>query len=127
MQQEVGTLVLKAVPSDEVEEEVKAFLGKVFRNVSHEKVANLIRKAPVVLSKNVSAKTGAKIVANLERLGATVDFLPRTEAPKQLKKALKLRKSPPLRGETSLATSLVMFPRCSSQRETGSQGLNYQY
>lgn len=87
MQQEVGTLVLKAVPSDEVEEEVKAFLGKVFRNVSHEKVANLIRKAPVVLSKNVSAKTGAKIVANLERLGATVDFLPRTEAPETAQKS----------------------------------------
>ena len=79
MQQEVGTLVLKAVPSGNVEEEVKAFLGKVFRNVSDEKLANLIGKVPVVLSKNVTANTGAKIVGNLERLGAKADFVSTTE------------------------------------------------
>jgi putative nucleotidyltransferase with HDIG domain len=78
MQQDRGTLVLKAVPGGEVEEKVKAFLGKVFKNVSEEKVAGLVKKAPVVLSNNVPVSAGAKIVANLNKLGATVDFLPKT-------------------------------------------------
>ena len=88
MQQDRGTLVLKAVPDGEVEEKVKAFLGKVFRNVSEEKMACLVKKTPVVLSKNIPISAGAKIVANLSKLGATVDFLPKTEtaeaAPKHL-------------------------------------------
>jgi putative nucleotidyltransferase with HDIG domain len=81
MQQDRGTLILKAVPDDEVEEKVKAFLGKIFRNVSEEKVASLVKKTPVVLSKNVPISAGAKIVANLKKLGATVDFLPKTQIP----------------------------------------------
>ncbi len=71
-----GTLVLKAVPDGGVHE-VEAFLAKVFKGVSSEKVSRLIAKAPVVLSKNMPAEAGDKIVKNLERLGATVDFVPR--------------------------------------------------
>ena len=76
MQDTRGTLVLKAVPDGGVHE-VEAFLAKVFKGVSSEKVSRLIAKAPVVLSKNMPAEAGDKIVRNLERLGATVDFVPR--------------------------------------------------
>ena len=71
-----GTLVLKAVP-DGGAHEVEAFLAKVFKGVSPEKVSRMIAKAPVVLSKNIPSEAGDKIVKNLERLGATVDFVPR--------------------------------------------------
>ncbi len=80
IEQDKGTLVLKSVPAGKVEEEVKAFLIKVFRNVSGEKIAALMQKAPIVLSKNVPEKAAKKIVAALERLGATVDFVPQAEA-----------------------------------------------
>ncbi len=72
-----GTLVLKAVPNGKVEEEVGAFLTKVFKNVSREKVISLVKKAPVVLSKNMSAKAAEMVASNLEKLGATVDFVPK--------------------------------------------------
>jgi putative nucleotidyltransferase with HDIG domain len=89
IQQDKGTLVLKAVPTGQVEDEVKAFLGKVFKNVSQERVAGLIEKVPVVLSKNVPVNTGTQIVKNLEKLGATVDFLPKTAEPKATQKSLE--------------------------------------
>jgi putative nucleotidyltransferase with HDIG domain len=73
-----GTLVLKAIPNGNVEEEVRTFLGKIFSNVSQEKLASLVRKAPVILSKNVPAGTARKIAERLEKLGATVDFVPQT-------------------------------------------------
>lgn len=83
IEHDTGTLVLKAVPSGNVEEEVGAFLAKVFKNVSQQKVAALVKKAPVVLSKNVPAKAAGMIVANLEKLGAIADFIPKVEAPEE--------------------------------------------
>jgi putative nucleotidyltransferase with HDIG domain len=71
-----GTLVLKAVP-DGGTGDVEAFLTKVFKGVSPEKVSRMIAKAPVVLSKNIPSQAGAKLVSRLEGLGASVDFVPR--------------------------------------------------
>jgi len=76
MEDSRGTLVLKAVPDSGVRE-VEVFLAKVFKGVSPEKVSRMIAKAPVVLSKNIPTEAGNKLVRNLERLGATVDFVPR--------------------------------------------------
>lgn len=73
-----GTLVLKAVPEGGTGE-VEAFLAKVFKGVSREKVSQLISRAPVVLGKNIPVQAGAKLVTNLERLGATADFVPRQD------------------------------------------------
>jgi putative nucleotidyltransferase with HDIG domain len=75
-----GTLILKGVPSGEIQEEVGAFLAKVFKNVSREKVMELVSKAPVVVSKNVPAKAGDMIVSGLEKLGATAAFVPGDQA-----------------------------------------------
>ncbi|MBW2107178.1 MAG: HD-GYP domain-containing protein [Deltaproteobacteria bacterium] len=76
MEHDTGTLVLKAVPAGPVEEEVKAFLARVFKNLSQDRLSALIGRTPVVLSKNVPAPAGAKIAENLTRLGASVDFVP---------------------------------------------------
>ena len=75
MENSRGALVLKAVP-DGKSEEVGTFLAKVFKGVSQEKIAGLIKKAPVVLSKNITSKVASTIAQNLEKLGATTDFLP---------------------------------------------------
>jgi hypothetical protein len=79
MEHDTGTLILKVVPSGKIEEEVGAFLAKVFKNVSREKVIQLVSKAPVVVSKNVPAKAGSMIVSGLEKLGATAAFVPRDQ------------------------------------------------
>ncbi|OEU45964.1 MAG: hypothetical protein BBJ60_03750 [Desulfobacterales bacterium S7086C20] len=78
MESSRGALVLKAVPDGKLEE-VGAFLAKVFKGVSREKMARAIKKAPVVLGKNVPSKIARTIAQNLEKLGATVDFLPSGE------------------------------------------------
>ncbi len=79
MEHDTGTLILKVVPSGKIEEEVGAFLAKVFKNVSREKVMQLVSKAPVVVSKNVPAKAGSMIVSGLQKLGATAAFVPRDQ------------------------------------------------
>jgi putative nucleotidyltransferase with HDIG domain len=80
IEHETGTLILKVVPSGKIEEEAGAFLAKVFKNVSREKVIQLVSKAPVVLSKNVPAKAGSMIVSGLEKLGATAAFVTKDQA-----------------------------------------------
>jgi len=80
IEHDTGTLVLKVVPSGKIQEEVGAFLANVFKNVSREKVMKLVSKAPVVVSKNVPAKTGSMIVSGLEKLGATAAFVPKDQA-----------------------------------------------
>jgi putative nucleotidyltransferase with HDIG domain len=80
IEHDTGTLILKVVPSGKIQEEVGAFLAKVFKNVSREKVMQLVSKAPVVVSKNVPAKAGGMIVSGLEKLGATAAFVPRDQA-----------------------------------------------
>jgi putative nucleotidyltransferase with HDIG domain len=74
MQQDTGILILRAVPAGHVENEVKAFLGKILKNIPQEKVADLIGKTPVVLGKNIPAHTGTKIAQTLRKLGAGADF-----------------------------------------------------
>ncbi len=78
MESSRGALVLKAVPDGKLEA-VGTFLAGVFKGVSREKMAGVVRKAPVVLSKNVPSKVARTIAQNLEKLGATVDFFPRGE------------------------------------------------
>lgn len=80
IEHDTGTLILKVVPSGKIQEEVGAFLAKVFKNVSREKVMKLVSKAPVVVSKNIPAKAGSMIVSGLEKLGATAAFVPKDQA-----------------------------------------------
>ncbi len=80
IEHETGTLILKVVPSGKIEEEAGAFLAKIFKNVSRDKIIQLVSRAPVVVSKNVPAKAGSMIVSGLEKLGATAAFVPKGQA-----------------------------------------------
>ena len=77
-----GKLILQSVPAGKVEEQVGAFLAKVFKNVPKEKVTAMVQKAPVVLSQNVPESAGTAIAANLKKLGAAVDFVPKEKTTK---------------------------------------------
>jgi len=74
-EQSRGELILKGVPSGEVEQKVITFLAQNFKKVSQDKVAEMVKKAPVVLSKNVSQKVGPRMVAKLEELGAAAAYM----------------------------------------------------
>lgn len=71
-----GKLILNAVPVEEIEQKVTEFLLRYYRNTSREKIGIMLRKAPVVLSRNVSGATGHAIVEGLNELGASASFAP---------------------------------------------------
>ena len=71
-----GHLTLKNVPGGRSEEAIVAYLAKLYRSISREKLVGLVKRAPVVLSRNVPASTAGKIIAELEKLGATAVYVP---------------------------------------------------
>jgi len=73
---DTGQLTLENVPGGKSEEAVASYLAKLFKSVSRDKLVGLVRRAPVVLSRNVPAATARKIIAELERLGATAVYVP---------------------------------------------------
>ncbi len=73
---DTGQLTLENVPGGKSEEAVASYLAKLFKSVSRDKLVGLIRRAPVVLSRNVPAATARKIIAELQRLGATAVYVP---------------------------------------------------
>ena len=86
---DTGQLTIEAVPGGKSEEAVVAYLAKLCKSISQDKLVGLVRKAPVVLSRNIPAATAKKIVAELEKLGATAVYVPngseKTRATKQPK------------------------------------------
>jgi hypothetical protein len=74
--QQSGKLILEAVPADEVERAIVTYLSTIAKNTSLEALTAKIRKAPTVLSKNISSSQGMKIAASLRRLGAMASFVP---------------------------------------------------
>ncbi|MCG6916412.1 MAG: M48 family metallopeptidase [Deltaproteobacteria bacterium] len=74
---DTGQLTLEALPDGKSEEAIVAYLAKFFKSVSRERLVGLVKKTPVVLSTNVSAATAKRIIAELERLGATALYIPK--------------------------------------------------
>ena len=72
---DTGQLTLEAVPDGKSEEAIVAYLANFFKSVSREKLVGLVKKTPVVLSRNVPAATAKKIITELERLGATAVYI----------------------------------------------------
>ena len=72
---DTGQLTLETVPAGKNQEAVVAYLARLFKNASRDKLSAFVKRAPVVLSKNVPAKTAAKIIAELENLGATAVYV----------------------------------------------------
>jgi len=73
---DTGQLTLENVPGGKSEEAIVAYLAKLFKSISRDKLVGLVKRAPVVLSRNVPATTARKIIAELEKLGATAVYVP---------------------------------------------------
>lgn len=78
-----GMIILNAIPNDTVEYSVWEFLSCHNKKIPADKLKNLIRKTPVVLSKNVSEKIGRTFVSKLEMLGASATFVSKPNIPKK--------------------------------------------
>ena len=78
---QLGKLILHAIPTRETEEMVVSYLARKVRNVSAEKLARKIRKTPFILSENIAAALGQKIAQNLRDLGAKAEFIPHEPRP----------------------------------------------
>jgi putative nucleotidyltransferase with HDIG domain len=72
-----GMLILNAIPNPQVEEKVKVFLARYARNVPGDKLDDLIKKTPLVLSRKTNEKIGEKFASKLQMLGASASYVPR--------------------------------------------------
>ncbi|MGD9947465.1 MAG: HD domain-containing protein [Desulfobulbus sp.] len=75
-----GSLILKALSPDADEAQVIAYLEKRAKSIPPEKIPQLLKSLPVVLSRNVAEETGQLVIGRLSELGAIALFLPAHEA-----------------------------------------------
>jgi len=79
-----GMIILNAIPDTGVEKKVGEFLSCHAKNIPLDKLKDMIKKTPVVLSKNVSEKIGKTFVSKLEMLGASATYVQKPNLSKQV-------------------------------------------
>lgn len=70
-----GMIILNAIPDAVVEQKVGEFLSRHAKNMPVDKLQDMIKKTPLVLSKNTTEKIGKTFVSKLEMLGATATYV----------------------------------------------------
>lgn len=75
-----GSLILKALSPEADAGQITAYLEKRAKSIPPEKIPLLLKSLPVVLSRNVAEETGQLVVQRLQELGAIALFLPAQEA-----------------------------------------------
>jgi hypothetical protein len=78
-----GIIILNAIPDAGVEKKVGEFLSYHAKNIPVDKLKDMIKKTPLVLSKNASEKIGKTFVSKLEMLGASATYVPKSNLSKQ--------------------------------------------
>jgi hypothetical protein len=71
-----GKLVLQEVPTGEVEIKVVMLLSKFAKSASPEKITAKVRNTPYFLSNDIPAEKALILMEALQKLGATVAFVP---------------------------------------------------
>jgi tetratricopeptide (TPR) repeat protein len=90
-----GRLILKAIPNKDVEEKVVSYLSGMVKGTTPELIAEKVRKAPLILSKDISAEQGRKIADALQKIGASALFVPHeAEGPIQEPPAVEPQRPP---------------------------------
>lgn len=70
-----GKLILREIPTKDIEQRVVSYLSRFFKDASPEFLAVKLRNTPLVLSKNITAENGLKIADALQKLGASAVFV----------------------------------------------------
>jgi len=77
-----GKLILKEVPTGDVEKKVVMLLLKFAKNASVEELSEKVRRTPYALSNDIAAEKAVLILEAFQKLGATAVFVPhRIEEP----------------------------------------------
>lgn len=71
-----GSLILKALSPEADAAQIVAFLEKRAKSIPADKIPQLLHNLPVVLSRNVAEETGQLVIERLRELGAVALFLP---------------------------------------------------
>ena len=79
-----GMIILNAIPDAGVEQKVWEFLSCHAKNIPVDKLKDMIKSTPLVLSKNASEKIGKTFVSKLEMLGASATYVPKPNLAKQV-------------------------------------------
>ena len=77
-----GMIILNAIPDAGIEQKVGELLSCHAKNMPVDKLKEMIKKTPLVLSKNVSEKIGKTFVSKLEMLGASATYVPKSNLSK---------------------------------------------
>lgn len=75
-----GSLILKALSPEADAAQIIAYLEKRAKSIPAEKIPQLLHNLPVVLSRNVAEETGQLVIERLRELGAVALFLPAQES-----------------------------------------------
>jgi len=71
-----GSVVLRSVPSKDIEFKVSAHLAEVYRDVPVERIVALVsRVKPLTVVKDIPARNGQRLAGELTELGASAYFL----------------------------------------------------
>jgi hypothetical protein len=70
-----GMIILNSIPDAGVEQKVWEFLSCHAKNIPVDKLKDMIKSTPLVLSKNASEKIGKTFVSKLEMLGASATYV----------------------------------------------------
>lgn len=71
-----GKVILRSVPSPEVEHRVVGLLSQLMKRTPPEKIRAGIARTPVVLAKRIRPEKGEKLVEALTKMGANAAFVP---------------------------------------------------
>jgi hypothetical protein len=79
---ERGQLILKEVPTGEVEKKVVMLLSKFAKSASIEELTEKVRNTPYTLSNDIAAEKAVLILEAFQKIGVTAVFIPHmTEKP----------------------------------------------
>ena len=79
-----GMIILNAIPDAGVEQKVGEFLSCHAKNIPVDKLKDMIKKTPIVLTKNANEKIGKTFVSKLEMLGASATYVSKPNLAKQV-------------------------------------------
>lgn len=69
-----GVLILNTLPDEETENKVVQFLSRYTKTLPADELKQIIKKTPLILSKNISENKGRIIESRLKELGGSVTF-----------------------------------------------------
>lgn len=75
MASNTGTVIIQGLPNREIRQKVEIFLSNHVKNLTRDKIADLLEKTPLVINNNISEKKGYTIVKHLKALGASAEFV----------------------------------------------------